>query len=266
MSSKRIRLGRAHVLARVRRFASLRAAERAIVPSLRSTEDLPARGRLRELRDRLQALHDQTKQDACLHVDISQADLTVIDDSLEATARGLRAALKGISMPQLRSTLDPAEGDQRREAVALLDLCLEDEDNLGEWLQLSDLLITHLSTADCDGMRTVVNDPADLSPLLRELCTKSEGGNRQDHDAAIAYFCSAAERVRTGEGLDATIREVSAHKRRLGLVFFAPEVLRCVVFYNVTVGNQRAEALLGERAENLELDAESGLAAVIQIR
>jgi hypothetical protein len=257
MSGDRISLDRAQTLARVRRFGSLRAAQRAITPSVRSGEALPDRSEVRRLRERLQPLYDGARPGTSSRTELPRAELAAIDAALDAMAQTLRAALKKISMAQLRATLEPLEGDQRREAIALLDLCLEDEENLGPWLPMTDLLITRLASTECDGLRTVVTDPVDLSPRLRELCAAAEGRDEAAQAEAVSFFCSAAERIRTDDEFDAVVREVFMIKQQLKLRFFAPEVLRCIVFYNVTVANQRGEALRAARAEDRELEDET---------
>jgi hypothetical protein len=258
MSSERIHLDRAQVLVRVRRFNSLRAALRAIVPSVRSPEELPSRSEFQRLLDRLQPLHEETRPGGAPSAELSRADLVALDEGLQTLSTRLRAALGEISLPQLRATLGDLEGDPRREAVALLDLCLEDEPEIDRWLPVVDLLITRLATAEVDGLRSVVADPADLSPLLRELCTRSEARNLEEQTAAITFFCDAADRIRKDESIKTLLHDVYEQKQRLGLGFFATEVLRCIVFYNVNAGNQRAEALRQARSEDMELEAVGG--------
>ena len=144
MSAESPSLARSEVVARVRRFAALRAAQRALTPSVRSPESLPTAGPLRAIRDQLRALLEAVESPSGGATAFGEADLPGIDDALDGYARQLRMVADGVSMPQFRASLPEAAQAQRGEVLALLDLLIEDDEPLDARLRLVDYLVTLL--------------------------------------------------------------------------------------------------------------------------
>lgn len=260
MSGDQIQLSRAAVVARARRFSALRAAQRALAPSVRSLEALPGPDDAVALRGKLRPLVAATEPDpetgASEGVSVTRERLGEIDTALDDFEAQLRKGIDAVPPAQFRACLPSLVQEQRREALALLDVCAGDKAGLAGRLPLLDLLVTRLSTAEQSGLRTVVYDPADLTPRLRELCAEAELLARDVQARATAFLCEAAERVRSGaEAADQAVREVSAFKQELGRHLFAPEILRCVVQYNVCAGNQRERHMRTVRDMDREIDA-----------
>ena len=105
----------------------------------------------------------------------------------------------------------------------------------------------------------MAHDPADLSPLVRQRCLDAEASEPTDQGEITAWFRTASERVRDGEEVDSVMGEASRYKAEMGLRFFVPEVLRCIVLYNISVKNFREERVRRARAADRMIDWETGV-------
>ncbi len=139
----RLSLTKAEVLARGRRFGALRAAQRALVPSVRGPEKLPPIAAVRELRDDLQALIGELRESGGT-INVAGDRVAAIDAALDRYAIQLREVADGIAISQFRASLTEADFERREEVAALLDLLLEEDDGIVKRLTLIDYLITAL--------------------------------------------------------------------------------------------------------------------------
>lgn len=248
--------------ARVRRFALLRAAQRALAPSSREPMGLVDADALAEIRERLNDLvqsfeaeigpcepdrADQTR---------SQDDLVELDRAMDGYTCLLLANLESLPFPQLRASLTAASEEQRAEVLALLELCMGCEPVPAKYLHIVDFLVTLLSSAQRDGTWMLETDPANLSDAVRQRCWEA-GSCGAGTEAGIAQrFQHAAERLANGQGTAEILAEMSRYKAEIAGFFFVPAVLRCVVGYNVVAKNHFDEQLRRGRELDSAIDDE----------
>lgn len=237
------------------RLARLRAAWRALAPSIMAKETGEADQTVRELRGRIGELAERSE-------DASEAELTSLDEALERYAQSLRVSLDQVSVAQLRSTLPDVESSQRGEVLALLDLVLEDEAHLRKRMAVADYLITLLSTEEQGNRRRIMHDPVGLTARLNALSERLATGMTRDLEGAEQGFFAAVRRLEEGD-MDRVLREARTLKNGLGLNLLLPEVLRGLVFYNTSFWNRIRSQIEEDRAsagDDADLPAE--LAAV----
>ena len=252
-----VRLGQARVdekavVRLINRYSSLRAAERALRPSVRDRRSLPTAALGRDLVATLQSHLEQVRalgaredeEPSCVEEEVEQVwtSLRVIEAELADFVVKLGAIIKSTPIAQLRSTLPAVAAQYRAEAKALLDICLEVTDFETEPPFLVDYLITVLSSATTGGHRAIRYDPAQISPGVVSRCAEYEASFSTE-GAERASLTSRALRNATMEvlvideleGMVGPMREL---KRELGESFFDRDVLRSIVHYNVSVGNR----------------------------
>ena len=255
---------RAEVEERARRFATLRAAQRALVPSVRSPESLPPLEPIRAIRDQIRALLDRTGEPAAAHSRsqaVRETGLDGIDDALDGYAYQLRYVADHVPVAQFRASLPEMAREQRAEVIALLDLLLEDDEGLAARLSLVDYLITLVCTARQNDQWNLVADPSTVSEGTRTQAFTQPIGDPEVEAEIMRRFRTATERVNTGEDFEAVVREMQRFKQEIAAHFFAPEVLRCVVAYNVSLRHIRDRELSRVRALDRDADREIGGAA-----
>lgn len=222
------------------RLARLRAAWRALAPSIMAKETGEVDQMVRELRSRLRELAERSG-------DASEAELSSLDEALERYAQSLRVSLDQVSVAQLRSTLPDVESSQRDEVLALLDLVLEDETHLRKRMAVADYLITLLSTEEQGNRRRIMHDPVGLTARLNALSERLASDMTQDLEGAEQGFFAAVRRLEEGD-LDRVLHELRTLKNGLGLNLFLPEVLRGLVFYNTSFWNRIRSQIEEDRA------------------
>ncbi len=254
----KIRLTRAEVLGRVRRFAALRAAQRALVPSMRDPSQLPGNEGVRGLRDDLQKVVDAMKQGGA-PLAIDGIHVAAIDESLDGYAERLRQVTDGVAIAQFRASLSETIAEHREEAAALLDLVLEDDTAIPERFCLIDYLVTLLSIAKTEAGWCVVIDPSNVSELTRAIALEAPEIAPESKAHIMSRFQAACERLRSGGDFETVVREMGAFKTEIVPHLFHPEILRCLVSYNLALRIFREEQLL--RARTHDRDAKLGEAA-----
>ncbi len=261
-------LDREQLLARFERFASLRAARRALEPSLRSPDELGDAELTQEIRGRLQALkrlfQDRGEGAGPAGPDEAQRDaeeLRAVDDDLDRFASRLRQIAQGISLRQHRSVLPQLTREQPDEVLGLLELCAEDDARLPNRMSLVEYLFTLLCIRRRDGVWTIVKEPASLSARIERCCASAADSDLGETAEIVERFRNASERLSGGEEMGAVIREISSYKSNLAGRFFHPDVLRAILHYNVFVRNVREEEIRRERAIDREIRLEVVTAA-----
>ena len=241
----------------MRRFAALRAAHRALAPSVRSPESLPTAQPLRAIRDQLRALLDAVDDPAGGSKAFGDADLLGIDDALDGYARQLRLVADGISIPQFRASLPEAARAQRDEVLKLLDVLIEEGEALDARLNLVDYLITLVCTARQDGRWTLVADPPTVSEGTRNRSFAAPDCEPALEAEIVGRFRTATERLGGGEDFEAVVRDMHGYKQEVAPYFFLPEVLRCIVAYNLALRIIRDREMSRARELDLEVDRET---------
>lgn len=225
------------VIARINRYATLRAAERAIEPSVRDRRKLPTasigRDLLFSLRGASKAVHDGGGDTGAV-----QSLIEDIDNTLTEYAQQLKTIINETPMIQLRASL-PSIADQFRvEAIALLDVCLEQEEIDECPMLLVDFLITLLSSSQGHSVRSMSSDPCCASPTVERLCDEwKDKTDLQAEDLALEFRNAAIEALSLDD-LEPLIQRVRDLKHPLGYRYFHPDVLRGIVGYNLAVANR----------------------------
>ncbi len=266
MSAEQPVVDKAEILIRARRFASLRAAERALAPSVRSPESLPwsealqvIRPRLHQLRNRIEARESAAGPiPAPPSAEEAQRDATellAVDACLDEYAQTLRRIADDISIQQFRASLPELARSQREEVIALLDLFIEDDQDFVPRVSLLDYLITLLCIAPQGGGWIQIADPPSLSLLTQRRALEAAASGREAE--IVERFQQAGERLRAGESFETVVREMAAYKKSVARYLFAPDALRCVVSYNLLLREVRAEQMRQARAMDEKVDRET---------
>jgi hypothetical protein len=255
---------RAEIEERARRFATLRAAQRALAPSVRSPESLPPLEPIRAVRDQIRALLDRGGDQAGVESrpeTVGATELDGIDAALDGYAHQLRYVADHVPVAQFRASLPGLAQEQRGEVIALLDLLIEDDEGLDARLSIVDYLITLVCTARQNDQWNLVADPSTVSEGTRTRAFTQPIGDPAVEAEIVGRFRSATERLTAGEDFEAVVVEMQGYKKEIAAHFFAPEVLRCIVAYNIALRHIRDRELSRVRALDHDADREIGGAA-----
>ncbi len=225
---------------RVKRYSNLRAAERAVTPTVRGRTLLPSYRLGHELLDDLQRLKGAIRDGQTTVEGVSVDDLAAsIDRDLDAFGTALSGVISATPMVQFRATL-PGTAEQAREEVqALLDFCLN-LDHFEVWPRaLIDYTISLLATETApQGRRVIRTDPCQVTTIV-EAQAREQGALRDDE---VSHVCdrlrAATIDLLSEDDLEPTIRQIRELKNGLGRRLLHPEVLRSVVTYNVATSNR----------------------------
>jgi len=227
---------------RIERYAALRAARRAMAAPLGLGAHDDAEGDI--LRTALEHFINNPPGDPNKLVQ----ELGGLDTVLARYARGLRARVAEVSVPQLRATLPAVARRHREEVVALVELLLEDDAEVECNLAALDFLFTLLCFEEGYGRRQIARDPTTLSPRIRRACERRRG---EIDDAEVARlelrFFGFAELDVDRADVEQRIHQLREVKRQLGSRFLHPRLLRAVVTYNVAVWNRLERFVESER-------------------
>lgn len=252
---------RADAQARVRRFAVLRAAQRAMAPSSREPASEADLGALRAIREQLRGLVDrfEEQEDGDLGAfEGSQDELVSLDRALDGYSRLLLSKLDVIPLAQLRASLSAESDAPRAEMTALLELCIASEPTPSKYLAVVDLLITLLASENRDGVWFIQTDPANLNDQLRQRCWEAGSCEPGVEAMIVKRFQQAAERLAREEDGGRLLGEISAYKNEIAGFFFVPSVLRCIVGYNVVARNHFEARMRAHREADCRIDEEIG--------
>ena len=246
------------VRGRLKRYAALRAALRAVSPAFPPETSVALQERVQELSGRLRRVAFPEEQPAeatetPLHVELEQ-----IDQAWAEFARELLSLVFDLPLSQLRATLPAVQESNPDEVLALLDLCVADERALGERWNLLDYLVTLASTETDDGRKRVARDPAMLTPSLEALCTETGEHTDADLEDLVRKFQAAGEQISRGEPLAPIRAHLRDTKTSAVTRLLAPDVLRSVIACNVALWNRLEELTEVDRtlaaAERRRLD------------
>jgi hypothetical protein len=256
---------RAEVEDRARRFATLRAAQRALAPSVRSPDSLPPLEPIRALRDQIRVLLEGAGDPPTVESRPEapgKTDLDGVDVALDGYAHQLRHVADHVAVAQFRASLPGLAQEQRGEVIALLDLLIEDDEGLDARLSIVDYLITLVwMGARQNDQWNLIADPSTVSEGTRTRAFTQPIGDPAVEAEIVGRFRSATERLTGGEDFEAVVLEMQGYKKEITAHFFAPEVLRCIVAYNIALRHIRDRELSRERALDRDADREIGGAA-----
>ena len=258
-----------NVQERVDRYASLRAAFRAISPSLHPEKSVELQERVQELGSRVRhvATPDKEAQEGSRAV--LRPSLEAIDWELDDFSRELLSLVSELSMSQLRATLPALQARNPDELLALLDVCIADERNLSRRLNLLDYLITLASTDTDSALKRVARDPATLTPALEALCEKAGVCPAEAVAELTREFDAGRAEIERGEPIGPARQQLRRLKKTAATRLLAPQVLRANVAFNGALWNRLEELKEIDRtletAESQELESlESGESASTQ--
>jgi hypothetical protein len=243
----------------LRRFASLRSAERALSSSITQLRDDAWQKRDQQLRQRLEELAQAWKTlDAAEVPDLEVVEAVqngFVEAATEITATGeeLRRFTDDVQAAQLRSTLPAISQRYRKEVGALLDLLIEDTEGLVRRRATIEYIVTLLATSDESGTRKIAHDPVQLTPTMQALCERIEvecGDVSQEYE--LAFF----EAANLDSEVDALshVRVLRDKKEELGTLCFLPGVLRSIVTYNTRMANRMSDAVSTSREDDLAFE------------
>jgi len=244
---------------RLRRFASLRSAERALTPSVAALREESSQARGQELRQELESLAGQWKALAAAEspapdrLEAIQTGFERVDVELSELSQKLRGFADQVEAVQLRSTLPDIAHRHRREVCGLLDLLIEDIAGMADRRATIEYVVTLLSTSDSDDVRRIAHDPARLTPAMQALCDsiETEYGTVSD-EYELAFF--EAANVDSSVNVFARVQELRSKKEELGTACFLPGVLRAIVTYNVRMANEISSAATSSREDDLAFE------------
>jgi len=240
--------------ARLRRYARLRAAERALMTCGRFQESLAMAQAARDVAARMRAGLEGVSAGAT-GAPSPERELAALDAALADYSRSLRQTLARTPVADLRASLPGAALLYREEVEALLDLCLEDRASAFENLDRIDYLMTLLSSRMQNAAQSVIADAAKASPRLSALSAAVQRKLGDTGREPAEEIHSAAQAVVDMDDLGETVERMRVFKHSLDLRFFLPDVLRAVVDYNAAIANQLQALLDQERTMDKEFEA-----------
>lgn len=231
----------AEIERRVRGYAQLRAAERAILSGGRFRDCLTVSDRARDVLAQLRSGLEHLSVDS----PELESDLAAVDETLRSYSHLLLEILEHTSIASFRATLPATVVIGRDDVIGLLDLCLQSQETALGNRDLIAYLVTLLSTRTENGLQTVVGDPATVTRRLRSLCVAVENQLSGPGHEIEAKIRSVTESILDLADLDSAVCRVRSIKKDIGFRFFLPPILRALVEYNVTISN-RLQALLDQ--------------------
>jgi len=159
-------------------------------------------------------------------------------DGQEQLASSIFEVASEILLAQLQANLPDLLHEDRPGLLHLLDLvalrAFEAPDALPEKLGLIDYLITLLCTEGDPEGRSTPRDPVLLTPTLQEISQRAEAEYQSQLAQIEGEFFTVAN-VETDLRDEMQQRELRSRKSQLGRSYFAPNMLRAIVTYNVAL-------------------------------
>ena len=238
---------------RVQRFASLRAAQRALNRSLHPSELALANQQGRQILIELQSLTNRAEgaersprsepEKASDLDDLHRVDLLLHDISLRT-----RELLDGLEIYHLRSTAPLIAAQHPDEVRGLIDLLLEADLEDDKNLRMLEYLITVLSSEERDGRRILVREPIEVSARLREVGQRQVAAGDAEYLVAEKTFDTTLRMAHEDPDIGATRDRIRRYKESLGSRVLHPRILQAAVSYNVSMWNRVAGLVDGGRS------------------
>jgi hypothetical protein len=235
------------------RFASLRAAQRALADLAHPAELEQTLEQGREILLELQSLSIRANEAGS--GPRSEGQAAADRAAVQRVARlldGLSARtgeiLEQKPISQLRSHLRERSVENADELRGLIDVILEgsgfDSDRN---LRQLEFLATLLSSEDCDTGRAVVREPSEVAPQIRAFSALRFDNQDPECMAAARAIADATEKLFEAEGIGDIRDNIRAYKRELGSRILHPSVLSAAVRYNVAMSNRVTGLVEGGR-------------------
>ena len=247
----------AEVRRRAERFASLRAAQRALSRAVHPRELAESNQQARQLVIRLQELSARVRQS--VEQTLDHEALAGIDAMLDEASHRLLAVIDRIDIAALRSSIPPLLAEHPDDVRGLVDVLAEGELSNDEDLRKLEYLVTMLCTEERNGRRVLVREPAAASARLRQAA-QERGGSESDADEVERRLGDAIAKLLRGTADVGGIRdEMRQLKEQIGSGLLHPRVLTAAIAYNVAMSNQVAGLVDGSRSiDRLAEDLLSG--------
>jgi hypothetical protein len=232
-------LTRAEIGKRARRFASLRAAQRALSELAHpdDLENMMAQGG--ELLVQLQALSSS----AADHEALGPVD-RLLDEMSARTA----TALDRISISQLRVAMKERVVQHREEVRGLIDVVLDGDVEDPGRLTMLEFLVTLLSSEQHDTGKRMAREPAEVAPRLAGLAARFVADDDPEVAEAEKTFHNAREGLLQAGAIGPTRDRLRQYKKQIGARLLHPRVMSAVVQYNVAMSNRIAGLVESHRS------------------
>jgi len=244
---------------RLRRFATLRRAERALAPSILDLQMEHSEARTRAFREHLETVSQLAGGPSS--EETFRYALQDVDRTLDEHAERLRGLADGVTLSQLRATLPGIAERHPEEALALLHLWIEDEPGLAARVAPIEYLITLLATSEEAGRRRLSVDPARLSPEVSRFCDALGERYEGPVQELERTFHQVAARLDDAADTGRLARQLREHKEALGVDRFVPGLLRAIVACNIQLANRMQARLVAERSLDEDLGVPYAMSA-----
>lgn len=236
---------------RVRRFASLRAAQRALEDVVLPEELFLAQEIGRTLLRRLRGLAGDAGQAEILD---SAGAVRGIDALLARLADTLRRAIVGAPIPVLCASLTALAQQESGALRALAALTLEGDLEDERTLDTLELLVVLMCCQGSSGRRAASMTPVEALPELARVDRAEIHESHPDLAEAEQILGRGVVRI-ARDDLGASRERIRRYKQRLGARRLNPDVLAALVAYDVSMGNRIAELFGAE--DSLDAIAET---------
>lgn len=224
---------------RIQLFSLLRAAQRALTRCMHPARLSPIREQGRQLLIQLQALGSVEEiEESEAEAAAAASELAQVDALLDGQLRQTLEIADGLEFAHLRATGSRLCAQHPDEVRALIDILLKDDLGREKPVRLLEYLITMLSTEEWNGRRTVVQEPGELTPGLRERARTSK--EAVDSTAAEKLLGEAISSLTRGDDHRDLRDEIRSYKRTLGADILHPRILSRAIAYNVAMWNHIA--------------------------
>lgn len=256
MTERRPSFDEEEIQSRVRRFAVLRAAQRALREVTPVDTFSRAEQEGRRLLNRLRAITGSESSNSDV-VEPRQA-LRGVDTRLEALGQDIRARLEEVPVRTLCSALDRMVGPESGALRALAATAIEGDIGDNRHLARIELLVTLLCVEGPPDARRVVRTPTEALPELARIHRAEIYESHPDIDEAEQILGRAIRRLDQDDAGAARDR-ILHYKQRLGVRLLHPTVLEASVAYNTEMSNRLSELLDHEDALDAFADTLLGL-------
>jgi len=235
----------AEVRRRAERFASLRAAQRALSRAVHPRELAEANQQARELVIQLQELSGRVQASSGA---IDREAFVHIDGLLDQASQRLLGILDRIDIAALRSSVPPLLAEHPEDVRGLVDVLAEGELANDDDLRKLEYLVTMLCSEDRDGRRVLVREPADVSARLRLTARELGGPEESANERERRLGDAIAQLLRGSADVGAVRDEMREFKETMGRGLLHPRVLAAAIAYNVAMANQVSGLVDGSRS------------------
>ena len=242
--------GSTEVKKRARRFASLRAAQRAL-SELAHPADLE---RALEHGSEILIQLRELGRGAAAGGAADAGELQAMDALLDELSASTRKLFENKPISQLRSCLQRHAANHPDETRGVIETLLEGDLERDANLRLLEYLITQLCSEERDGYRRVAREPSEAVPQLGALAEGLWGLTDASCRAARGTLSQATAGILGADAVGPTRDRVREFKSELGTRILHPAVISAALHYNVAMANRVAGLVAGGRSIDLLAD------------